>query len=310
MSRPPLRVPSPAKGVSEAIGGRLDGLGKAGGILKGAATGFAGGVTQSVVRGGKIDHVSLLVDAFGNAIGNSIAQTAGKAVYNATHKESADGLEEVVVTATRRTSAPLTTNPDDSIRAGSVASGDQLRQQSSAPTTITVGKEGARGYWGVAKSMLGAGASDSDVQALALQLMTTNPGVTTLHQGDVLNLPNGAVSAAAAQTYSGMDRGYQAQRALNQATELASLGQCYNESAVQNPYALPGLVLASDSTARLSGGGGEFRGHGASGTWAGHGASGTWDEMTWYEKSFQVDGRRQPGYSLGLGLVQMVGGWG
>jgi hypothetical protein len=81
------------------------------------------------------------------------------------------------------------------------------------PSTHKVGKEGARGFWGVAQSMLGAGASNAEVQRLAQELMTANPGVTTLHVGDELNLGDGSVSAEALRTYAEMDAGYQVQLA-------------------------------------------------------------------------------------------------
>jgi len=74
---------------------------------------------------------------------------------------------------------------------------------------ITVGKEGSRGFWGVAQSMLPAGSSNADVEKLALQLMTANPGVTTLHVGDVLNEASDGISSQALQTYGGMNKDYQ-----------------------------------------------------------------------------------------------------
>ncbi len=87
---------------------------------------------------------------------------------------------------------------------------------------VSVGNEGSRGFWGVAQSMLGTGASDAQVQQLAQKLMSSNPGVTSLRAGDVLNGPADAVSDQARATYSAMDRDYQQQRAAQAATNEAT----------------------------------------------------------------------------------------
>ncbi len=124
------------KGVSNAIGGRLDGLGKAGGVLKDAAAGFAGGVTSAVVRGGKIDYVSIITDVFGNAIANSMVD---KLLTRPAKPEPAPGsgdalaagvageLDEVQVTA-----RALTNNPDSVKTPANALSPDQQRDKSRA----------------------------------------------------------------------------------------------------------------------------------------------------------------------------------
>ena len=79
-------------------------------------------------------------------------------------------------------------------------------------STFTIGKEGRQGWWGVAKSQLGPGASDAQILARAQQLISENPGVTVLHTGDVVNAATGDITDAARQTYTEMNSAYQANR--------------------------------------------------------------------------------------------------
>jgi hypothetical protein len=57
--------------VGDAAGG-VFGKSTIGNIATRTVTGFTSGVTQAVVRGGKIDYESIAADAFGNALGNAI----------------------------------------------------------------------------------------------------------------------------------------------------------------------------------------------------------------------------------------------
>ncbi len=75
--------------------------------------------------------------------------------------------------------------------------------------TITVGKEGAQGLWGVAASIAGIGASNADIKRTQLQLESANLGKSVLHIGDVLNLGNGSISAQGLTQDARLDAEYQ-----------------------------------------------------------------------------------------------------
>ncbi|UAL02031.1 LysM peptidoglycan-binding domain-containing protein [Cupriavidus pauculus] len=60
-------------GVNEALGDRL-GVDTAGRFAKGAVTAFSAGVSTAAARGGRIDVTTIAADAFGNALGSSLAQ--------------------------------------------------------------------------------------------------------------------------------------------------------------------------------------------------------------------------------------------
>src|SRR5581483_8117689 len=120
------------------------------------------------------------------------------------------------------------------------------------PATFTVGAAGARGFWGIAQQRLGPDASNADIQNLALQLMTANPGVTTLHVGDTLNAPAGSVSAEAQQTYNSMDASYQTNLAQRReaAAEAAAAAQqqAAQEAAATQQQATTAPSAAPPST--------------------------------------------------------------
>lgn len=67
-------------------------FGRAAAVATGALTGMASGTAAAIVRGGKVDMVKIATDAFGNAIGNAIAeQYAGTAPF-ATRRATAQGI--------------------------------------------------------------------------------------------------------------------------------------------------------------------------------------------------------------------------
>jgi YD repeat-containing protein len=59
--------------VGSSLSGKF-GTSAPAGIATRTLTGFASGVTQAVVRGGKIDYVNIAADAFGNALGNAVVE--------------------------------------------------------------------------------------------------------------------------------------------------------------------------------------------------------------------------------------------
>ncbi|CAJ0817756.1 hypothetical protein [Ralstonia flaminis] len=68
--------------VGAELGGALDGKlgsGFAGSVAQGSITGFAGGMTTAALQGGRIAAVQVATDAFGNALGMSLADKMGSA---------------------------------------------------------------------------------------------------------------------------------------------------------------------------------------------------------------------------------------
>jgi hypothetical protein len=51
-------------------------LGRTGDFLRAGISGFAGGLTTKVLRGGRVDVLQVAIDAFGNALGQSLASAA------------------------------------------------------------------------------------------------------------------------------------------------------------------------------------------------------------------------------------------
>lgn len=160
-------------------------------------------------------------------------------------KQVSDQINDQVTTAAGGSlvtqSAPLTDNeqlPDPVIQLQNI-NVDAI----STPAIHIVGAEGAQGYWGVAQSILPAGASNAEIEQQALQLMTANPGVTTLHDGDVLNLGDGSTSAEAQQTYNIMDQSYQAQQLAELQPVIPSASLLAEPS--QAPVAAPPVSSAA-----------------------------------------------------------------
>jgi len=74
--------------VNAGIGDRFNGMGETlGGIARGTVSGFAAGVTTAVMRGGRIATTQIAADAFGNALGSSLARE------NVSGKSEKSGLE-------------------------------------------------------------------------------------------------------------------------------------------------------------------------------------------------------------------------
>jgi len=75
-----------------------------------------------------------------------------------------------------------------------------LPSLSLPPITFTVGSEGAQGMWGESKSMLQAegvtNPTNAQIENVDQQLLSANPGVTTLQVGQQLNFPDGSTNGA------------------------------------------------------------------------------------------------------------------
>jgi hypothetical protein len=193
-----------------------------------------------------LNYAQIVTDAFGYAIGDSLVPNQ--------RAPNANDLQPVQVTAQRipvdtadgasasAQLSPLTENLD-------TASFYQPNVQALVdsipppPITIAVGTEGAQGYWGVAQSLLGPNASNSDIQTLALQLITANPDTPTLHVGDALTLGDGSISPQAAQTYGDLDARYQAHLAAKQ----AQLGAQQSAPALATAFG-PDAIVPNSST--------------------------------------------------------------
>jgi YD repeat-containing protein len=207
-------------------------LGPAGGsrfgrdVLAATLGGTAGRAVAKLVRNGKVVLEEVAADAFGNALAQGVVEgyrekqrdAEARAKFAASMQMHRDA-EDV----------PPLTNPGE--RNAAMADGqlglganerilnrlrllapEESQLSLRPPRTYEVGEEGAQGYWGVAKTMLGPNATDAQIQARVLQLMTANPGKTTLEEGDVLNRGDGSTSRHAWRTYLGMDADYQASR--------------------------------------------------------------------------------------------------
>ena len=88
-------------------------------IVGETASGLASGLTQAVVRGGKIDVVSIAVDAFGNALGNSIASKLGNVTNDALEKRREAKYQEQVknfLASLPAAEGELTNNPQGGLR--------------------------------------------------------------------------------------------------------------------------------------------------------------------------------------------------
>jgi hypothetical protein len=83
-------------GTSEGAGpAAFADLGKLGEVLRGGLTGTAAGVTAAVMQGGRVNVQQVATDAFGNALGQSIAASAraqGDSIYTLTSEDDSVGL--------------------------------------------------------------------------------------------------------------------------------------------------------------------------------------------------------------------------
>ncbi|WP_194793011.1 LysM peptidoglycan-binding domain-containing protein [Caenimonas koreensis] len=82
----------PADGVGPVRPAAFADMGFAGGVMRGGISSFAGGLTTAVARGGRVSVQQIAADAFGNALGESIAgqsQTSGAAAV-----QSSGGFSE------------------------------------------------------------------------------------------------------------------------------------------------------------------------------------------------------------------------
>lgn len=81
------------------------------------------------------------------------------------------------------------------------------------PITFTVGSEGLQEMWGESKSMLAAqgvtNPTNAQIEDMDQQLLSANPGVTTLQIGQQLNFPDGSTTAQGIQTYTAMNQNYE-----------------------------------------------------------------------------------------------------
>lgn len=101
---------------------------------------MASGITGSLVRGafgGKIDATSVLVDAFGNALGNSIVDRMAPSRMGQSPSELSDEIagEENPASSSgggaEAANARMNNNPSDTIRSGSEVPPDDMQLASS-----------------------------------------------------------------------------------------------------------------------------------------------------------------------------------
>lgn len=130
--------------IAGYVGGKVGAA--VGGSAQRFASNFSSNLTSAAVRvalGGKVDTVSVIVDAFGNALGNSIVDMMDprSSALSPASGESADEIPEVDVIAQRPGSESevdptrFNNNPIDVIRIGSNLSPDAIAAMTSSPVT-------------------------------------------------------------------------------------------------------------------------------------------------------------------------------
>ena len=179
------------------------------------AAGGAATLSVTALTGGKVSAADIVTDVFLMPLANSLVAklTSPTVDVPAVAGSSAPRTGDQ---ASREVADRIDTNPlENLINLGPLSKEDRLAgiaAYGGADPTFTIGSEGARGWWGVAQSQLGSGASDSQIQARVLQLMTANPGKEVLHTGDVVNVAAGYSDANALAAYNHMDSVYQSNR--------------------------------------------------------------------------------------------------
>lgn len=200
------------------FGGRL-----ATGVLSGAAAGVA--------------TVQVMADAFGNALGNSIVDEMRFSVAQA--PTAGGGLKLKPGTA-ESWGPKLSFGGDVQLpRDYSLGGGAEVRfstdgmetaaSPDSGPRTGVASKEAAQGAWGIAKSLAGAGASNTEINRIKNQLLTLNPELAkSVRVGQEYVLPgadtpeNTALAQQADQRYAAAQ---EQARARAEAQERARIDQ-------------------------------------------------------------------------------------
>ena len=158
------------------------------------AAGGAATLSVTALTGGKVSAADIVTDVFLMPLANSLVAklTSPTVDVPAVAGSSAPRTGDQ---ASREIADQIDANPlENLVNLGPLTKEERLAgiaAYGGADPTFTIGSEGARGWWGVAQSQLGSGASDSQIQARVLQLMTANPGKTVLHTGDVVNVAAG-----------------------------------------------------------------------------------------------------------------------
>jgi len=129
--------------VGTAFGGDASSVGR-------FANQFSGAVAGSLVRGafgGKVDITTVLADAFGNALGNSVVdglgtpkvhgEGSGGQSNSVNGRNSSAAVSNATPSPVTKTAGALTVNPTDTILAGDSVSPDQQRQAELEEIVIT-----------------------------------------------------------------------------------------------------------------------------------------------------------------------------
>ncbi len=186
--------------ISQDLGGNL---------LRGAISGFAGGVAKQLVYGGKMNFASIAVDAFGNALGDALGQyitgpdvkAEQLAALEKAQKDAwlgsglnpgAGGIrlkptggigfkapEGYVFGPQFRSESPYLswTRPNYGLVDDEKSAPRLNAINGVGPIQIQAGTAAAQGFWGVAREQLGPGATNAEIQDYAQRLMSANPGV-------------------------------------------------------------------------------------------------------------------------------------
>lgn len=221
-------------------------LGKFGnGLVAGTMAGIVSGATVAIMRGGRVDMLRVATDAFGNALASSI--TTAMSAPEQQQQNSAGELEQIdrdaaaASASTQPNANPVAVDGDlgESANAQAPAAAAESAAEPDEPDDepYKVGKEGKRGFWGVAQKMLKETLqrepTDAEIQDMDLQLKTANPGVKTLHIGQELIKPDGTIDDQARQEYKDENAGYQVRRAAAAAAEAQ--GQAASGEGTSSP---------------------------------------------------------------------------
>jgi YD repeat-containing protein len=183
-------------GVGQAVGGALGELnafkdfGAFGqGLAIRTVSSFAGGIVAAAMRGGRVSAMQVAVDAFGNALGDSIA-AANSSGGSGTGQGAADfGVPQwrlpagmgYDVSSSQDILAGWQANAavQEAVYDGSSLtyndSPDNWDNMGSLPSVGRAGREASQGAWGIAKSLAGAGASNGEINSVKNQLLYLNP---------------------------------------------------------------------------------------------------------------------------------------
>ncbi|WP_167333665.1 LysM peptidoglycan-binding domain-containing protein [Paracidovorax oryzae] len=172
-------------GVGASVGGALDkanvfgswGSDFATGLARGTVSGVAAGMTTAVLKGGRVSVQQVATDAFGNALGQSLAAASGPQL---TFAQDTAARSRALDPMGLRQMAPTAASPDGEgavaypVRMpGDIETQPLPAQVEDAPRTVRAGEFGGS-LERIARSQLGTGASQRAINNYVGQLFEIN----------------------------------------------------------------------------------------------------------------------------------------